>query len=29
LVRHTENFGNVTWLGQPIWQNVLDLWVIQ
>jgi len=29
LVRHTENFGNVTWLGKPIWQNVLDLWVIQ
>src|SRR5919108_3410185 len=29
LVEHTNNFGHVTWLGQPIWQNVLDLWVIQ
>jgi cephalosporin hydroxylase len=29
LVRRTNNFGNVTWLGRPIWQNVLDLWTIQ
>ncbi len=29
LVRHTDNFGNVTWLGHPIWQNVLDLWSLQ
>jgi cephalosporin hydroxylase len=29
LIEHTNNFGHVTWLGQPIWQNVLDLWVIQ
>lgn len=29
LVRHTDNFGAVTWLGNPIWQNVLDLWTIQ
>src|SRR5438132_10433130 len=29
LVRKTKNFGSVTWLGQPIWQNVLDLWTIQ
>jgi cephalosporin hydroxylase len=29
LVRHTNNFLGLTWLGQPIWQNVLDLWVIQ
>jgi cephalosporin hydroxylase len=29
LVRKTENFSHVTWLGQPIWQNVLDLWVMQ
>jgi cephalosporin hydroxylase len=25
----TDNFGETTWLGHPIWQNVLDLWVIQ
>jgi cephalosporin hydroxylase len=25
----SENFAKVTWLGQPIWQNVLDLWTIQ
>jgi cephalosporin hydroxylase len=29
LVNKTENFGHITWLGHPIWQNVLDLWVIQ
>ena len=29
LIRSTRNFGNVTWAGQPIWQNILDLWVIQ
>jgi len=29
LVLRTNNFGNVTWLGHPIWQNVLDLWTIQ
>jgi cephalosporin hydroxylase len=29
LLVHTENFGHVTWLGHPIWQNILDLWVIQ
>jgi cephalosporin hydroxylase len=29
LIGHTENFSHVTWLGQPIWQNVLDLWVMQ
>ncbi|MEZ5941772.1 MAG: CmcI family methyltransferase [Planctomycetaceae bacterium] len=29
LVRRTENFSNVTWNGNPIWQNILDLWVIQ
>lgn len=29
LVRKSNNFGSVTWLGHPIWQNVLDLWVIQ
>lgn len=25
----TNNFSSITWLGKPIWQNVLDLWVIQ
>jgi cephalosporin hydroxylase len=29
LIDKTENFSHVTWLGQPIWQNVLDLWVMQ
>jgi len=29
LLAKTENFGHVTWLGQPIWQNILDLWMIQ
>ncbi len=29
LVAHTQNFADVKWLGQPIWQNVLDLWTIQ
>jgi cephalosporin hydroxylase len=29
LVEHTENFGHITWLGHPIWQNVLDLWALQ
>jgi cephalosporin hydroxylase len=29
LVGKTNNFGDVTWLGHPVWQNVLDLWTIQ
>jgi cephalosporin hydroxylase len=29
LVRKTDNFGSITWLGHPIWQNILDLWTIQ
>jgi cephalosporin hydroxylase len=29
LIGKTNNFGNVTWMGHPIWQNVLDLWTIQ
>ena len=29
LIAATNNFGRTTWVGQPIWQNVLDLWVIQ
>jgi len=29
LIGKTNNFGAVEWLGQPIWQNVLDLWTIQ
>jgi cephalosporin hydroxylase len=29
LVRKTSNFGSLTWLGKPIWQNLLDLWTIQ
>lgn len=29
LIAHTDNFGHTMWMGQPIWQNVLDLWTIQ
>ena len=29
IVRKTTNFADVRWLGQPVWQNVLDLWTIQ
>lgn len=29
LVSKTGNFGSTSWLGNPIWQNVLDLWTIQ
>jgi cephalosporin hydroxylase len=29
LIEKTNNFSGITWLGQPIWQNVLDLWTIQ
>jgi cephalosporin hydroxylase len=29
LVAKTGNFAHTTWVGQPIWQNVLDLWTIQ
>jgi cephalosporin hydroxylase len=29
LIRRTNNFGSINWLGHPIWQNVLDLWTIQ
>jgi cephalosporin hydroxylase len=29
LIQKTENFSHVTWLGTPVWQNVLDLWVMQ
>jgi cephalosporin hydroxylase len=29
IVVRTENFAHTKWLGQPIWQNVLDLWTIQ
>lgn len=29
LIEKTNNFGSINWLGQPIWQNVLDLWTIQ
>src|SRR5918998_5541202 len=29
LIAKTDNFATVKWLGNPIWQNVLDLWTIQ
>jgi cephalosporin hydroxylase len=29
LIAVTGNFRGTTWLNQPIWQNVLDLWTIQ
>jgi cephalosporin hydroxylase len=29
LIEKTHNFDSLHWLGNPIWQNVLDLWTIQ
>lgn len=29
LLEHTGNFDQTTWMGVPIWQNVLDVWTIQ
>jgi cephalosporin hydroxylase len=29
LIAKTGNFSTTSWLGTPIWQNVLDLWTIQ
>jgi cephalosporin hydroxylase len=29
LIEKTENFGHLTWLGKPVWQNLFDLWTIQ
>jgi cephalosporin hydroxylase len=29
MIRRTNNFGNVTWLGRPIWQNPTDAWLLQ
>jgi cephalosporin hydroxylase len=29
MVRRTDNFATVTWLGKPVWQNVTDAWAIQ
>ncbi len=29
LFTKTDNFRHVKWLGQPLWQNTLDLWTIQ
>jgi cephalosporin hydroxylase len=29
LIHKTANFSSVKWLGHPIWQNILDLWIIQ
>jgi cephalosporin hydroxylase/lipopolysaccharide biosynthesis glycosyltransferase len=29
LIAKTGNFATTSWLGVPIWQNVLDLWTIQ
>jgi len=29
LIARTGNFASTSWLGVPIWQNVLDLWTIQ
>lgn len=29
VILRTGNFGSTTWLGTPIWQNVMDLWTIQ
>ena len=29
VILKTNNFDDVTWLGNPVWQNVLDLWALQ
>jgi len=29
FIHRTGNYGNLTWLGNPIWQNIADLWIIQ
>jgi cephalosporin hydroxylase len=29
LIAKTGNFATTTWIGTPVWQNVLDLWTIQ
>lgn len=29
LIAKSDNFGDVRWLGHPVWQNVLDLWSLQ
>jgi cephalosporin hydroxylase len=29
IVRQTDNFGDVTWLGRPVWQNIADIWNLQ
>jgi cephalosporin hydroxylase len=29
LILQTDNFADVRWLGNPVWQSVLDLWTIQ
>lgn len=29
VMMHTENFSHVTWMGQPIWQNIFDIWCCQ
>lgn len=29
LIARTSNFRTTSWLGVPMWQNILDLWTIQ
>jgi cephalosporin hydroxylase len=29
LIFETKHFTDITWLGEPVWQNPLDLWTIQ
>ena len=29
FIRQTNNYATLTWLGNPIWQNIADLWVTQ
>jgi cephalosporin hydroxylase len=29
LIRSTGNFADIKWLGQPMWQDVTDAWLIQ
>jgi cephalosporin hydroxylase len=29
LIKHTDNYADLTWLGKQIWQPPLDLWTLQ
>ena len=29
MIRRTNNFSNVHWLGVPLWQNITEAWLLQ